>query len=104
MTEIDVIERIGPAASIASRLRRARRNGTGLRIDATDLQTLAQLGIYEILARAEAEEMCLAKANTATAISGSTSDETDDRPTSGRSPTIPRNRAPLSIAALAADL
>ena len=73
------------AATIASRLRRARRNGTGFRLDPADLEVLAQLGIYEILAKAEAEEMCLSKpVHTGATHTGLTSGATADR-NSGKS-------------------
>lgn len=73
------------ATGLASKLRRARRNGTGLRIDHSDIETLARLGIYEILARAEGEELCLVTtAHTDATLTGSTSEGTADR-SSGRS-------------------
>lgn len=73
------------ATALASKLRRARRNGTGLRIEAADLETIAQLGIYEILARAEAEEMCLAKTAHIGAIPTGSTNAGMDAPASGKS-------------------
>lgn len=89
------------ATGLASKLRRARRNGTGLRIDHSDIETLARLGIYEILARAEGEELCLVTtARASTATSGSTNAATANRPTSGKSPITPPPLDASSIAAL----
>lgn len=91
------------AAVLASKFRRARRNGTGLTIGADQIDLLAEIGVYDLIARAEAEEMCLAKtARSGSTPTGSTSAGMASPPTSGRSPPIPRDRGPLSIEALSA--
>ena len=91
--------------SIASKYRRALRNGTGASFTLEQLKELAGHGVLELIARIEAEELCPAKtARSSSENIGSTSAGTENRPTSGKSRPTPASRGPLSIEALSEGL
>ena len=72
--------------SIASKFRRALRNGTGATFTNEQLRQLGECGVLKLLAEMEAEELCPAKiAPTGETHIGSISVETGNR-RSGKSP------------------
>ena len=89
------------AATIASRFRRALRNGTGMTLTSDQVHELvAQHRLLDALAQAETEELCRAKqAHTQPESFGSTNGATEKRQKSGKLP-VP-TEARLFIAALA---
>lgn len=98
---------MGDILTIAKKMERALRLGTGFNATEEELLALVEGGIFERVHSLKVQELqakCLGRKNTPSAIFGSTSEETGSRPTSGRSPaTIP----PLdrsSIAALANEI
>jgi hypothetical protein len=89
---------------VASKLRRALRNETGVHLTLDELRAFADHGALEIASRAENEELWPAKAtNTRSANTGSTSAGTASRPPSGKLPDIPRSLDRSYIAALSAS-
>lgn len=93
------------AHSIASKFRRAIRNGTGATFTNEQLQEMAGYGLLKTLALIESEELCPERLPpTSSVTSGSTKGGTENRPTSGRLPPTGRERGPLSIEALSAGI
>jgi hypothetical protein len=85
--------------TIASKFRRALRNGTGATFTNEQLRQLGECGVLRLLAEMEAEELCPAKiALTGETPIGSTSGETAN-PRSGRS--LSRSEGQSYIEALA---
>jgi hypothetical protein len=71
--------------TIASKYRRALRNGTGMTLTAEQLRDLAEHGLLLMLAQIEAQELCPAKkALTGATPTGSTKDAMANPP-SGKS-------------------
>ena len=95
-------------SGIAQKFRRALRNETGTKFTLDELRALVDIGSYDAIIKAEAEEIkskwekTLRPASSAT--TGSTSGATVHRPKFGRSPITPANQGPLSIAALSKGL
>ena len=91
------------AQAIYSKFRRALRNETGATLTRDQILELAHLGVFNMLAEKEVEELCPeTAAPSSSETTGSTSGGTANRPMSGRLP--PRAAAPLSIAALSAGM
>ncbi|MCW1431351.1 hypothetical protein [Novosphingobium sp. JCM 18896] len=90
------------AQTIASKFRRALRNGTGATFTLEQMQELAGFGVLKMLATKEADELCPENPSSASEIIGSPSAETGSRRTSGRLHPTPTSRGPLSIEALSA--
>ena len=92
---------------IASRIRRALRNETGVNLSLAQLCELASYGIIEEILKIEADELCRnLKAPTGETHIGSTNDVTATRPTLGKSPRPEHARAGRDrsyITALAAN-
>jgi hypothetical protein len=87
--------------SIATKYRRALRNGTGAKFTFDQLQELASLGVLELIAQIEAQELYPAKpAHISSVTSGSTSGAMAVPQVSGKSPERPRDLS--YIAALTA--
>lgn len=62
------------AHAIASKFRRALRNGTGANFSHDQFRQLGEYGILKVLSEIEADELCPAQtAHTSLAITGSTS-------------------------------
>lgn len=76
--------------SLAKKMERAYRNHTGVKLTVDELVTLGEMGIFETVQKAKAQEMlaiCRAKLPlTSSEISGSTSGATANPPTFGKSP------------------
>ena len=88
------------AQAIASKFRRAIRNGTGANFTHDQLRELAENGVLELIAKLEAEELCPAKnPHTPLANIGWQSGETAS-PLIGRSRTTGAALDKSSIAAL----
>lgn len=91
------------AQAINSKLRRALRNETGATLTNQQIRELAGLGVLNMLADKELNELCPeTAAPSSLATTGSTSGGTANRLTSGKSP--PRAAAHISIAALSAGM
>lgn len=98
---------MGDIFSLARKMKRAARNGTGTTFTADEMAFMLHVGVFDTISALEVKELqarCPAKANSQSEISGSTSGGTVSRPTFGRSPATETNRGPLSIAALSAGL
>lgn len=93
------------AHAIASKFRRALRNGTGANFSHEQLRELGACGVLELLARLENEELCPAtKKPSPSEITGLPSGVTGSRQRYGRSRDIANDHGPLSIAALSEGL
>lgn len=96
---------MGDIFSLAKKMERAARNGTGFNVTAEEMRLLMAARVYDVIQGVKSEELrskCLGAENTRSEITGSTSGETAPPPPSGKSQPISREAAKSYIAALSA--